>query len=142
MFMQMLENMQNMQNTLLQIWCVQYTKYAKYTTLKIWKCKYADYGKHAIMQNEKYAYFGKYKDKADFNTSLYSLLRVSWGQPQSSGDKKRMNTKWQKRRYRQLNYPGAFTFSTFERRDMAICRQWFPTSCLELREAISGFLRM
>ena len=50
--------------------------------------------------------------------------------------------KMAKRRYRQLNYPGAFTFSTFERRDMAICRQWFPTSCRELREAISGFLRM
>ena len=35
-----------------------------------------------------------------------------------------------------------FHFSTFERRDMAIWRQWFPTSCLEFREAIHGFLRM
>ena len=31
--------------------------------------------------------------------------------------------KMAKRRYRQLNYPGTLTFSTFERRDMAICRQ-------------------
>ena len=44
-----------------------------------------------------------FKDKADFKTSLYSLLRVSWCQPKLSGGKKRMNTKWQNRRFLELS---------------------------------------
>ena len=40
-----------------------------------------------------------------------------------------------------LDY-GAFTFSTLDKRDIATWRQWVPTSCLLLREAIFGFLKM
>ena len=37
---------------------------------------------------------------------------------------------------------GAFTFSTFLRRDILMCGQCVPISCLWFREARCGFLRM
>ena len=79
-----------------------------------------------------------------FNTSLYfALLAVSYGtRPQSSGAEKRIcKTTGITIQQLILGY-GTFTFSTLDKRDIATWRQWVPTSCLLLREAIFGFLKM
>ena len=55
--------------------------------------------------------YAEYKGSPFQTLHFISLFRVSWGKLQSSGGKKRENIKWQNQRYRQLIYPGTFTFS-------------------------------
>ena len=99
------------------------------SNLDAYLVKYAEYAEFV-----EYAKYAEYKDTQDSTHHFISLLNHQETIDEWTQNDKIYDT--------ELSYLGTFTFPTFERRDMAICRQWLPPSCLELREAISGFLRM
>ena len=67
------------------------------SNLDAYLVKYAEYAEFV-----EYAKYAEYKDTQDSTHHFISLLGVSGGEPQSSGDNWWINTKWQNQIYRQL----------------------------------------
>ena len=109
--------------------------------------KYVYYGKcEKCAKDAKYSEFAEYAQSADYKASQSSihffifLLGVSWGEPQSSRDYRWMNTKCHETIKHTDNWSIlVLSLSQHLRVETwsVMCRQWLPTSCLELREAIS-----